>query len=106
MCIRDSICRIQFNKPLNDNKSATYINRIYLGTEAQGKGVAKAIFNWIEIKAKTKNNKLLWLKAMDTKEQAITFYHKQGFKIVGKTSLDFQLIHANLRGMHIMTKEL
>ena len=100
------ICRIQFNKPLNDINKATYINRIYLGSEAQGKGVARTIFNWIEIKAKENNNNLLWLKAMDTQEQAIKFYLKHHFKINGKTSLDFDLLHKPLRGMYIMTKEL
>ncbi|WP_157811554.1 GNAT family N-acetyltransferase [Lacinutrix sp. Bg11-31] len=100
------ICKIQFNKPLKTIETGTYIHRIYLGSEAQGKGIAKTIFNWIEIRAKENNNNLLWLKAMDTQEQAIKFYIKQGFKINGKTSLDFNLLHEPLRGMLIMTKEI
>lgn len=100
------ICRIQFNKPLNVNKTEVYINRIYLGSEAQGKGVAKTIFNWIEIRAKEKKCELLWLKVMDTQKQAIKFYTKQDFKVNSKTSLDFNLLHKPLRGMYIMTKEL
>ena len=31
------ICRIQFNEPLNNLKNGTYIHRMYLGIEAQGK---------------------------------------------------------------------
>ncbi|WP_052158182.1 GNAT family N-acetyltransferase [Lacinutrix jangbogonensis] len=100
------ILRILFNKPFNTIKKATYINRIYLGNEAQGKGVAKAIFEWIEMKALENKNNLLWLKAMNTQEQALKFYTKQHFKIKGKTSLDFELMHEELRGMIIMTKEL
>lgn len=100
------ICRIQFNKPLNNVKTATYINRIYLGIEAQGKGVAKSLINWIEIIAKENNSNLLWLKAMDTQEQALKFYTKHHFKIKDKTNLDFNLLHKKLRGMFIMTKEL
>lgn len=100
------ICRIQFNKSLKDNKRATYINRIYLGIEAQGKGVAKQVFNWIEKCALKNNNKLLWLKVMDTQNQALNFYKKQGFNISGTTTLDFDLLHKHLRGMYIMSKEL
>ena len=100
------ICRIQFSEPLNANKKATYIHRIYLGIEAQGKGVAKTIFNWIETRAKANNTNLLWLKAMNTQEQALKFYTKQGFQISGKTSLNFDLLHKPLRGMLIMTKEI
>ncbi|WP_299254306.1 GNAT family N-acetyltransferase [uncultured Lacinutrix sp.] len=100
------ICRIQFNEPLNNLKNGTYIHRMYLGVEAQGKGVAKTIFNWIETRAKEKNSTFLWLKAMDTQEQAIKFYTKNHFKITGKTSLDFDLLHKPLRGMLIMSKEI
>ncbi|WP_055436539.1 GNAT family N-acetyltransferase [Lacinutrix algicola] len=100
------IFRIQFNEPLNNLKTGTYIHRIYLGVEAQGKGVAKTIFKWIKTRAKANNNTFLWLKAMDTQEQAVKFYTKNHFKITGKTSLDFDLLHKPLKGMLIMSKEI
>lgn len=100
------IFRVVFNKPFKNINNATYINRIYLGKEAQGKGVAKKIFNWTEKAAKENNNHLLWLKVMDTQEQALKFYSKNNYKIHGKTSLEFNLLHKPLRGMFIMYKEL
>jgi GNAT superfamily N-acetyltransferase len=102
------IFRIVYNKGFSDfpkNRSA-YVNRIYLSEEAQGKGIAKQLFNWAENNAKRKGNSLIWLKAMDTQKQALRFYEKQGYTYGTKTSLDFELIHSSLRGMHTMYKLL
>ncbi|EDP69854.1 PaiA [Flavobacteriales bacterium ALC-1] len=102
------IFRIVYNKPFEDfpkNQSA-YINRIYLSEEAQGKGIAKQLFNWVENKAKLKGNTLIWLKAMDSQKQALRFYEKQAYNYGTSTSLDFELIHPHLRGMHTMYKFL
>lgn len=102
------IFRIVYNKALSDfpkNQSA-YIHRIYLSEEAQGKGIAKQLFNWAEHNAKLKGNSLVWLKAMDTQKQALRFYEKQGYNYGTSTSLDFELIHSNLRSMHTMYKYL
>jgi GNAT superfamily N-acetyltransferase len=85
---------------------ATYINRIYLGEEVQGKGVAKQLFVWLEHRAKEKGSSLIWLKAMDTKKQALRFYEKQDFKYGTKSHLDFELMHLNYRGMNSMYKRL
>ncbi len=87
-------------------KNATFIHRIYLSSEAQGKGIAKQLFYWIEQQAILKQNNYLWLKAMDTQMQALKFYEKQGFKTISKISLDFNLIHLHLRGMVVMTKAI
>ena len=43
---------------------------------------------------------------MDTQKQALRFYEKQGYTYGTKTSLDFELIHSSLRGMHTMYKLL
>jgi GNAT superfamily N-acetyltransferase len=85
---------------------ATFIHRIYLGEEVQGKGVARQLFYWVEQKAKEKGNSLIWLKAMDTKQQALRFYEKQNFKYGSKSQLDFELIHNDYRGMYSMYKLL
>ena len=83
---------------------STYLNRIYLGEEAQGKGVAQQLFNWTENCAKQNGCNLIWLKVMDTQKQALRFYEKQGYKLGEPTNLDFELIHPNLRGMYTMYK--
>ncbi len=103
---RVGIFRVVYNKVYSGfpEMKATYINRIYLGKEAQGKGVAKALFKWLENEAKKNKNILLWLEAMDTQKQAIRFYEKQNFKYGEATQLDFKLMHPHLRGMYSMYK--
>ena len=102
------ILRFVFNTAFSGlpNNEATYLNRIYLGEEAQGKGVAQQLVNWTEDKVKQKGNTLIWLKAMDSQKQALRFYEKQGYIYGTKTQLDFELIHPNLRGMHALHKLL
>ena len=77
-----------------------------MGSEAQGQGVGKAIFDWVEIRAKQKGENSIWLKSMDTQQQALRFYTKQGYENIGKTALDFELIKDGLNGMAIFWKPL
>ena len=105
---RVGIIRFLYNTKTSKmaEKNATFIHRIYLSNAAQGKGIAKQLFIWIEQQAILKHNKFLWLKAMDTQIQALKFYEKQDFKVIDKVSLDFNLIHKHFRGMVVMTKVL
>ena len=102
------ILKIHFDKPLEGYKrqSNVYLHRIFLGYEAQGKGVGKALFDWIEKKTKAKDRTSIWLKAMDTQQQALRFYTKLGYENVGKTILDFELIKKDFSGMVIFWKPL
>ncbi len=86
--------------------NSTYINRIYLQEATHGKGVAQNLFRWVEEKVMQKNNTLIWLKAMDSQNQALRFYEKHNYSYGKPTQLDFELIHPNLRGMHTMYKFL
>jgi GNAT superfamily N-acetyltransferase len=103
---RSGVLRLQHNTSFTHKSIDTYLNRIYLGEEAQGKGLAKLICDWSEGRAKENFSKSIWLKAMDTQRQALKFYKKQGYKFVGKTSLDFSLLKIDLRGMVILQKTL
>jgi len=102
------ILRIHFEKVLKSmpEKSACYINRIYLSEEAQGKGIAGALFNWVERKARLNKNEVIWLEAMDSKAQALRFYEKQGLIKSHMAYLDFEPLHDDFRGMHVMYKLL
>jgi len=102
------IFRFIYNTAFKDfpKKEATYLNRIYLGEEAQGKGVAQQLLNWTENRVKLKGNTTIWLKAMDSQKQALRFYEKQGYNYGTNAHLDFELIHPNLRGMYSMYKLL
>ena len=90
----------------NYNKKSLMLHRVYLHPKTQGKGLGKDLLTWIEKIGKEKNLQELWLKAMDTQEQALMFYEKRGFSTIKKTSLDFTLLHKHLRGMYIMSKSL
>ena len=87
-------------------KKSTYLNRIYLGEEAQGQGVAHQLFNWMENKVKEQGNTLIWLKAMDSQQQALRFYEKEGYLNGKQTQLNFDLLRPELRGMKILYKHL
>jgi GNAT superfamily N-acetyltransferase len=102
------IFRFSYNKPYKDfpEKQSVYLNRIYLGEEAQGKGVAQQLLNWCENKAKEKGYSLIWLEAMDTQKQALRFYEKQGYNHGTPTQLDFESMHHDFRGMYTMYKLL
>ncbi|MDG1660140.1 MAG: GNAT family N-acetyltransferase [Winogradskyella sp.] len=103
---RVGILRFVHHTPFEDfpKIKSTYLNRIYLGEEAQGKGVAKQLFNWTENYVKENGGHLIWLKVMDSQKQALRFYEKQGYKLGKPTNLEFELIHPNLRGMYTMYK--
>ena len=87
-------------------KSACYLNRIYLSEEVQGKGIAKKLMEWVEKKAKLKGNEIIWLEAMNSKEQALKFYAKHGFSKSHKAYLDFEPLLERFRGMDVLYKEL
>ena len=87
-----------------DKKNATFIHRIYLRRDMQGKGIGKQLFNWMAGQARVNQNEALWLKAMDTQTQALKFYEKEGYQLVDRIRLDFELIHPELRGMLILKK--
>ena len=102
------ILRINYNKILEGHikDSNVYLHRIYLGIEAHGQGIGKALFDWVEKIAKEKEQSSIWLKAMDTQQQALHFYTKLGYKNIGKTRLDFDLIKKDYSGMVIFWKQL
>ena len=56
-------CRIQLNKLLKNLRPETYIHRIYIGIEAQEKGIAKTIFKWIKKKSESKYQALFMAKS-------------------------------------------
>jgi ribosomal protein S18 acetylase RimI-like enzyme len=102
------IIRFKYNSPLDDTipKKTTYLHRIYLGEESQGKGAAKLLLNWISEKAKENKQKGIWLEAMDTQKQALKFYEKSDYTIKNTRRLDFKRIHEKYRGMFILYKSL
>jgi GNAT superfamily N-acetyltransferase len=100
--------KINMNAPLEDfaEKNCLELERIYLNKEAAGKGIGKKLVELTFVIADKHNKDIVWLKAMDTSDDAIAFYKKMGFQIKGNHLLKHPLMKKELRGMVIMIKEL
>lgn len=100
--------RILFNEPHPNflDKKSVKLHRIYLDSKIHGKGIGKQLLAWLEKTSKEKGFQKLWLEAMDTQEQALNFYTQLGFVKTHTKTLDFPLLHKNLRGMWVLEKEI
>ena len=63
---------------------AMEITRLYIKPSCIGKGVASALMENVKSLARSKNIKTLWLHVYKGNEDAIKFYKKCGFEIVGE----------------------
>lgn len=80
------------------------IERIYLTNEATGRGVGKKLMEFAIEMAKTQNKDYVWLKAMDSSQDAIRFYEKLGFQVCGTSRLDFTQMKTEFLGMVSMKR--
>lgn len=78
------------------------LHRIYLGKEAQGKGLGSVILEYLEQIAKENQLDAIWLEAMDSQKQAFSFYKSKGFEVINTLELTFDLMHPKWRGMYRM----
>ena len=65
-------------------KSAMEITRLYIKPEFIGKGVASALMEKVKTLARSKQKESLWLHVYKGNDEAINFYKKCGFEIVGE----------------------
>lgn len=82
------------------------IERIYLHKTIAGKGVGKQLMLLSEEVARNHKKEMIFLKAMDTSLDAISFYQKMGFTTCGTYVLPFPQLKEELRGMVILNKFL
>ncbi len=82
-----------------------HLQRIYLHSKYQSKGIGKILFNWIENTFKS-NFKKLSLEVMASETKAIHFYEKMGMKKVGNSSLNFKHIKPELKQILIYQKKI
>lgn len=82
------------------------IERIYLHKQAAGKGIGKQLMLLSEEIAKQHSKQMVFLKAMDSSNDAISFYQRMGYKICGTLTLPFPQMKEEYRGMVIMQKFL
>jgi GNAT superfamily N-acetyltransferase len=82
------------------------IERIYLHRSIAGKGVGKKLMQLSEEIARDHQKEMIFLKAMDTSLDAISFYQKMGYAKCGMYVLPFPQMEEQFRGMVILNKFL
>ncbi len=76
--------KLNINAPLErEEGNSMELERIYLLKDVAGKGIGRKLLNLTFAIAKEHNKDIIWLKAMDSSEGAISFYKKMGFEITG-----------------------
>ena len=96
--------KLNIHAPLEDDKNALELERIYLKKNCEGKGIGKKLVEITFTVAKENNKDVVWLKAMDSSLGPISFYEKMGFEICGTFRLQHATMKEELRGMVIMKK--
>ena len=92
-----------------DIKEGIELERIYIDTTAVNKGVGTYLMNFVFDIAKSYQKKYIFLKAMDTADQAMKFYTKMGYALAGSFRLSdtiFHLMKEEYRGMYILKKSI
>jgi ribosomal protein S18 acetylase RimI-like enzyme len=92
--------------PMFRAEDAFEVERIYLTAAAQGKGIGRALIELAVRDAREMGRNVVWLKAMDTSDDAVAFYEKVGFEKCGGERLDFEMLKDELRGMFWMKREI
>lgn len=82
------------------------VERIYLTNEATGRGAGRKLMEFAVEMANQQNKDYVWLKAMDSSQNAIRFYESLGFEICGTSRLDFEQMKPEYLGMVAMRKNL
>lgn len=82
------------------------IERIYLTNEATGRGVGRKLMEFAIEMASQQSKDYVWLKAMDSSQNAIRFYESLGFEICGTSRLEFEQMKPEYLGMVAMKRNL
>ena len=85
------------------------IERIYLFKKVTGQGLGHLLMEYADQLAIKLNKDLIFLKAMDSSKNAISFYEKNGYTIHSHFQLPmpaFKLMKQEYRGMVILIKKL
>ena len=72
-----------------DHQKQTKIHKIYILPSAQGKGVGKALIDYIATEARKQGSLTLCLN-VNRFNKAITFYEKMGFSIISEVNIELE----------------
>lgn len=104
VCYQAKIIGILKLKKLEEEQ-IIFLQRIYLHSKHQGKGIGKALFNWI-IKTYKSDFSKLSLEVMASETKAIRFYEKMGMKPSGNSTLNFKSIKTEFKQILIYQKHI
>lgn len=80
--------QLRFGKPAPPGVTLPHgaeLGRIYLGPQAQGRGIGSALLREIERRARARGRDGLWLNVWQEAPQALAFYRREGFEPCGTT---------------------
>lgn len=86
-------------------KEALYLDKIYIIKDASGEGIGTKALQFIWLRAKAAEKRVLWLAAMQ-KGPALNFYKKNGFNIHSTTEIKFKQAIKVEKPMFIMIKRI
>ncbi len=92
--------------PIFDGQNAFEIERVYLKRESQGKGIGKSLMDFSTGIAQEMDKEIVWLKVVDSNENAIRFYENLGFTACGTSILELPNIKNEFRGIVVMQKHI
>ena len=84
-----------------DQQKQTKIHKIYILPSAQGKGVGKALIDYIASEARKQGSLTLCLN-VNRFNKAITFYEKMGFSIISEVNIELE--HGYLMEDYVMER--
>ena len=84
-----------------DQQKHTKIHKIYILPSAQGKGVGKALIDYIATEARKQGSLTLCLN-VNRFNKAITFYEKMGFSIISEVNIELE--HGYLMEDYVMER--
>jgi GNAT superfamily N-acetyltransferase len=96
--------KLRLHSPLPDGsmRNALYLEKIYLLPQSVGTGAGQRLIEGIVLLAAARGREAVWLNVMKT--GPIRAYERAGFRIVGETSFDLDLLKAELRGAWTMVR--
>lgn len=86
-------------------EEALEIERLYLKASATGKGIGKAILQKATEMAQQQQQKVIWLKSMDS-APALQFYLSQGFEVLAQQTLPYAQMKVEYRTLLTLIKKL
>ncbi len=86
-------------------KEALYLHRLYLKKEFTGKGIGNEVLLFCVDRARRLQKKVIWLEAMK-KGNALAFYQKNGFGIIGETQIALPGVKPDQKEMWVLAKSI